>query len=171
MQLDPEDNTFCGCIQLSNNIAELSAVPHVMTDAICWRRENSDRRGIRLAPHSLLIAVNVSAVSQVVCARRAQCLGRRVLVHWVLVWMPMTRLPCALGLATGLSWVSWGEENDGPVLHLECLCQTWPGDMKPCAGEMTGPGFWKSADFRASFRVGETSCLEAVISQRTCAQG
>ena len=77
---------------------------------------------------------------------------------WSSALMPMTRLPCAFGLATGLSWVSWGEENDGPVLHLECLCQTWPGDMKPCAGEMTGPGFWKSADFRASFRVGETSC-------------
>ena len=77
---------------------------------------------------------------------------------WSSALMPMTRLPCAFGLATGLSWVSWGEENDGPVLHLECLCQTWPGDMKPCAGEMTGPGFWKSADFRASFRVGEMSC-------------
>ena len=28
--------TFCGCITLSNNTAELSAVPHVMVDVINW---------------------------------------------------------------------------------------------------------------------------------------
>ena len=58
----------------------------------------------------------------------------------------LTRLPCALGLATGLSWVSWGDENDGPVLRLECLCRAWPGDIRSCAGEMAGPGFWKLAE-------------------------
>ena len=49
VQLEPTERTFCGCIQRSNNTAELSAVPHVMVDVITWRRRNSGTRGVRLA--------------------------------------------------------------------------------------------------------------------------
>ena len=49
VQLNPDQQSFCGCIQLSNNTAELSAVPHVMTDVMNWRSRNMRSRGAKLA--------------------------------------------------------------------------------------------------------------------------
>ena len=50
VQLDAEADTFVGCIVLSNNTAELSAVPHAMADMISWRVANTEPLGLRLMP-------------------------------------------------------------------------------------------------------------------------
>ena len=37
VQLEAAKSDFCGCIKRSNNTAELSAVPHILVDAITWK--------------------------------------------------------------------------------------------------------------------------------------
>ena len=48
VQLDPEADTFLGCLAMSNNTAELSAVPHIMAAILTWRTRNTAPNGLQL---------------------------------------------------------------------------------------------------------------------------
>ena len=39
VELDVDAPTFCGAIALSNNTAELSALPHILVQVLIWRRQ------------------------------------------------------------------------------------------------------------------------------------
>ena len=114
VQLDPADNTFCGCIQLSNNTAELSAVPHVMTDAICWRRRNSGRRGIRLAPHEPLgiIMVYDSQYTKDQCTMRKPPDSPRQLRNATVVAVCRRLVQAAVERTIDIKWVKVKGHSD-----------------------------------------------------------
>ena len=48
VQLDPTADTFLGCLAMTNNTAELSAVPHIMAAILTWRTRNTAPNGLQL---------------------------------------------------------------------------------------------------------------------------
>eukprot|EP01043_Picozoa_sp_COSAG02_P074565 COSAG02_NODE_14985_length_1217_cov_18.995528_1_plen_123_part_00 len=48
VQLDPAADTYVGCLTMSNNTAELSAVPHIAAHMVTWKTENTGAYGLQL---------------------------------------------------------------------------------------------------------------------------
>ena len=109
VQLDPEEDTYLGCLTKSNNTAELSAVPHIMAAVLTWRTRNTAPHGLQLQPSAEVGVImvydsqytkdqctaprpserarhlkNVTVIA--VCKRLIQAVTeRRVVVRWVKV--------------------------------------------------------------------------------------
>ena len=127
VQLDPDDNTFCGCIQLSNNTAELSAVPHVLTDAICWRRRNSGRRGVGLAAHEPLgmIMVYDSQYTKDQCTMRRPPDGARQLKNATVVAVCRRLIQAAVERTIDIKWVKVKGHSDDAGNDAADLRANW----------------------------------------------
>jgi ribonuclease HI len=102
-------DTFLGCLTLSNNTAELSAVPHIMAAVLTWRTRNIAPHGLQLrtseeigvlmvydsqytkdqctAPRATGHARHMkNATAIAVCRRMIQAVtDRRVITRWVKV--------------------------------------------------------------------------------------
>ena len=127
VQLDPDANTFCGCIQQSNNTAELSAVPHVMTDAICWRRRNSGRRGVGLAPHEPLgvIMVYDSQYTKDQCTMRRPPDSAWQLKNAIVVAVCRTLIQAAVERTISIKWVKVKGHSDDAGNDAADLRANW----------------------------------------------